>query len=78
MYNDTYVRQYENYRIATPERALCDYVYLFPNAGIDAPEVFHSPNSDAKFKVLFPFYPKATQEKIKKLIDMTGYKVFKY
>ncbi|MBQ7075155.1 hypothetical protein IJM86_09290 [bacterium] len=78
LYNDTYVRQYENYRIATPERALCDYVYLFPNAGIDAPEVFHSPNSDAKFKVLFPFYPKATQEKIKKLIDMTGYKVFKY
>ena len=30
--NDTFVKQYDDYRIATPERALCDYVYLFPRA----------------------------------------------
>jgi hypothetical protein len=76
--NDLYVRQFENYRIATPERALCDYVYLFPRAGIDAPEVFSSPNSTTKFKKLFPLYPKSTQEKIKMMIDMSDFKVFTY
>ena len=78
LYDDIYVKQYDNYRIATPERALCDYVYLFPNSGLDAPEVFHSPNSDAKLEKLFPLYPKATQERIKKLLDMSDFKVLKY
>jgi len=72
--DDTYVKQYDNYRIATPERALCDYVYLFPKSGIDAPEVFHSPNSDAKLKKLLPLYPKVTQERIKNLLDMSDFK----
>jgi hypothetical protein len=51
---------------------------LFPRAGIDAPEVFSSPNSTTKFKKLFPLYPKSTQEKIKKMIDMSDFKVFTY
>ena len=78
LYNDIYIKQYDNYRVATPERALCDYIYLFPNSGLDAPEVFHSPNSDAKLKKLFPLYPMATQERIKKLLDMSDFKVLKF
>ena len=49
LYNDIYIKQYDNYRVATPERALCDYIYLFPNSGLDAPEVFHSPGGKERY-----------------------------
>ena len=35
------IREYDTYRMATPERALCDYIYLHPKASIDAPELIN-------------------------------------
>lgn len=60
------VREYENYRIATPERALCDYIYLYPKAGIDAPENINR----IRLKQILPYYPKATALAINKLLDV--------
>ena len=59
------IRNYENYRIATPERALCDYIYLNPRGVIDAPENINTIRLDQ----ILPFYPKKTALHIKKLLS---------
>lgn len=58
------IRQSENYRIATPERALCDYIYLHPHASIDAPESINQ----TRLKQILPIYPKQTILYIQKLL----------
>ncbi len=60
------IRQYDNYRIATPERALCDFVYLYPRASIDAPESINK----IRLKQILPIYPKQTALHIQKLLDV--------
>lgn len=58
------VRESNNYRIATPERALCDYIYLNPRGVIDAPENINQ----IRLKQILPIYPKQTVLHIKKLL----------
>jgi hypothetical protein len=65
LYNPIGIREYDNYRIATPERALCDYVYLHPNASIDAPESINQ----IRLKQILPIYPRQTALYISKLLD---------
>jgi len=60
------IKEYENYRIATPERALCDYIYLNPNGKIDAPESINL----TRIKQILPIYPKQTTLHIKKLLHV--------
>ncbi len=60
------IREYENYRIATPERALCDYIYLNPRASIDAPESINK----IRLHQILPFYPKKTALYIEKLLNV--------
>ena len=63
--NPVGIRDYDHYRIATPERALCDYIYLHPRASIDNPPGI---NKD-RLKFILPIYPKKTALYIKKLLD---------
>lgn len=60
------IREKNNYRIATPERALCDYIYLNPNAIIDAPENINI----IRLKQLLTIYPKKTALYISKLLNV--------
>lgn len=60
------IKKYDNYRIATPERALCDYIYLHPKSWIDAPESINR----IRLKTILPYYPKATVLAINKLLDV--------
>ncbi len=60
------IRDYKNYRIATPERALCDYIYLNPRGVIDSPENI---NKD-RLKQILPIYPQSTNLAIQKLINV--------
>lgn len=66
LHNPIGIRQYDNYRIATPERALCDFVYLYPRASIDAPESINK----IRLKQILPIYPKQTALHIQKLLDV--------
>ena len=59
------IRDYDCYRMATPERALCDYIYLHPKASIDAPELINQ----RRIEKLYPFYPKKTVLRIKQLLN---------
>lgn len=68
LHNTTGVRAYQNYRMATPERALCDYIYLRPQAQLDNPQYFHNPQSKARLKELLVFYPQTVQEYVQKLL----------
>ena len=54
--------------MATPERALCDMLYLRPDAQLDNPQYFDTPQSKARFKELLPLYPKTVQNNVKKLL----------
>jgi len=58
------IRDHEHYRIATPERALCDYIYLHPNAGIDNPSGINK----IRLKQILPIYPKKTALYIEELL----------
>ena len=60
------VRQYDNYRMATAERALCDYIYINPRGTIDAPEMINK----IRLNQILPIYPKQTALHIKKLLDV--------
>jgi hypothetical protein len=60
------IRDYKTYRIATLERALCDYIYLNPHGVIDAPESINK----IRLNQILPFYPKKTALYIKKLLDV--------
>lgn len=66
--NHTGVRNHHNYRMATPERALCDYVYLRPQAQLDHPQYFQNPQSKARLQELLPLYPKTVQSYVQKLL----------
>lgn len=59
------IKKYDHYRIATAERALCDYIYLHPNGRIDAPESINK----IRLKQILPIYPKKTALYIQKLLD---------
>jgi hypothetical protein len=58
------IRDHEHYRIATPERALCDYIYLHPTARIDNPSGINM----TRLKQILPIYPQSTNRYIKKLL----------
>ncbi|HMS91413.1 MAG TPA: hypothetical protein PKC87_04290 [Candidatus Absconditabacterales bacterium] len=58
------IKEYDNYRIATPERALCDYMYINPRGVIDAPESINK----IRLKQILPIYPKQTALYIEKLL----------
>ncbi len=60
------IRESGNYRIATPERALCDYIYLNPRGVIDAPENINK----VRLKQILPIYPKQTSLYIEKLLNV--------
>ena len=62
------VRRHRNYMMATPERALCDYIYLRPQAQLDNPQYFHNPQSQARLKELLPLYPQTVQDYVQKLL----------
>ena len=68
--NPSNIRISNNVRKATPERALCDLLYLQKKPQIDNPEFFDNPQSLARFKELLPLYPKTTQNVISKLIGI--------
>lgn len=69
LFNPLGIRSSQNIRKATPERALCDLIYLQGKPQIDNPEYFHNPQSLARFKELLPFYPQTTQHVIAKLLE---------
>ena len=60
------IREYANYRIATPERALCDYIYLNPHGVIDATENINQ----IRLNQIIDIYPKKTVLYIKKLLHV--------
>jgi hypothetical protein len=66
--NNTGLKQHGFYRMATPERALCDYIYLRPNAQLDNPQYFSNTQSVARLKVLLPLYPHTVQDYVQKLL----------
>jgi hypothetical protein len=68
--NSLGIKNYDNYRIAMPERALCDYVYLNSNAYLDNPEIFHKDDSIVRLKKFLPLYPKKTREHISRLLNL--------
>lgn len=67
--NPTSIQEFDGYRKAMPERALCDLVYLRPNAQFDNPQYFKSEASKVRFEKLLPLYPKTTQKKVLDLIN---------
>jgi hypothetical protein len=69
--NPLCIKDYDHYRIAMPERALCDYLYLYPRASLDNPEAFDNLNAKARLKKLFPLYPKTTQKAVRKLLHLS-------
>jgi len=68
LHNPLGVRDYHNYRTATPERALCDYLYLRPLAPLDHPQYFHNLQSKARLTELLPLYPQTVQDHVTKLL----------
>ena len=65
------IKDYDDYRIAMPERALCDYIYLYPKASLDNPQAFSKPDQITRLKALLPFYPKKTTAHISKLLGLS-------
>lgn len=66
--NPTGIQTFSGYRKAMPERALCDLVYLRPNAHFDNPQYFQSKQSEIRLATLLPIYPKTTQDHVRRLI----------
>ena len=66
--NDTCIQTFDGYRKAMPERALCDLVYLWPQAHFDNPQYFQNASSQSRLEKLLPLYPKTTQRHVMKLI----------
>ncbi len=65
LHNPIGIKNFETYRIAMPERALCDLVYLYPNTTIDNPIGINQ----TRLKQILPIYPEKTILAIKKLCD---------
>ena len=59
------IRDGKGYRIATPERALCDLVYLNPRTTLDHPEGINK----RRLELILPIYPQSTALYLKKLIN---------
>jgi hypothetical protein len=57
------IKNFDNYRIAMLERALCDLVYLYPNTTIDNPTGINQ----TRLKQILPIYPEKTILAVKKL-----------
>ncbi len=66
--NPTCIQTFDGYRKAMPERALCDLVYLRPQAQFDNPQYFQSKQSEIRLNSLLPVYPKTTQHHVRRLI----------
>jgi Transcriptional regulator, AbiEi antitoxin len=66
--NSLCIQNFDGYRKAMPERALCDLVYLRPRAQFDNPQYFQSQQSDIRLETLLPLYPKTTQTHVRRLI----------
>lgn len=66
--NSLGIREENHIRKATPERALCDLIYLQQKPQIDNPDFFHNEQSKARFEQLLPLYPKTTQHVIRQLL----------
>ncbi len=62
------VRQYHHCRKATPERALCDLLYLQKKVQIDNPQFFQNPQSQVRLEELLPLYPQTVQDNVKKIL----------
>lgn len=62
------VRKHRNVMIATPERALCDYIYLRPQAQLDNYQYFHNPQSKARLQELLVFYPQTVQDYVHNIL----------
>ena len=62
--NSLGIKSYKNYRIATPERALCDMFYLNPLTSIENPDALNK----VRLSQIMKFYPKQTILNIKKQI----------
>ncbi|MDR3169259.1 MAG: hypothetical protein LBU27_05930 [Candidatus Peribacteria bacterium] len=60
------IKIYDTYRVATPERALCDYIYLNPRGVIDAPESINK----IRLEQILPLYPQKTALYIEKLLNV--------
>lgn len=63
-HNEIGIKKYKTYSIATPERALCDMVYLYPHTHIDNPQSI----DQIRLKQILPLYPKKTAIYINKLL----------
>lgn len=68
LYNNTGVKTHANKRMATPERALCDMVYLRPDPQLDNSEYFQKRQSKNRLKHLLPLYPKTVQNYVQNLL----------
>jgi hypothetical protein len=66
--NPLCIQEFDGYRKAMPERALCDLVYLRPTAEFDNPQYFQNPQSASRLQRLLPLYPLTTQKHVRKLI----------
>ncbi len=66
--NPLCIQEFDGYRKAMPERALCDLVYLRPQAHFDNPQYFQNPQSQSRLEKLLPLYPKATQKYVHSII----------
>lgn len=67
--NSLFIQEVDGYRKAMPERALCDLVYLRPNAHFDNPQYFQNQYSKYRLEKLLPLYPKTTQKHVMKLVS---------
>jgi hypothetical protein len=65
------IKTYDTYRIAMPERALCDYVYLYPHTMLDNPELFHKRDSLVRLRKFLPMYPKQTRAHMRRILKLT-------
>lgn len=66
--NPLCIQQFDGYRKAMPERALCDLVYFRPNANFDNPQYFQTKQSEIRLQQLLPLYPKTTQDNVRRII----------
>lgn len=70
LHNTLGIKEYDNYRMAMPERALCDYIYLYPSARLDNPQIFSSPAQIVRIEKFLPLYPQQTQLHVRKLLGL--------
>jgi hypothetical protein len=66
--NQLCIQEFDGYRKAMPERALCDLVYLRPQAHFDNPQYFQNPQSKARLAKLLPLYPQTVQSYVEELL----------